>query len=191
MTTHPRGTDQEESDWTDDPHSRATGAARRIPRFDPSNPGHVRLRRLERVAWILDRSIPIGRFRIGLDPIIGLMPGLGDAIGALLSLYVLYEGARLGAPGHILVRMAGNILAETILGAIPLLGDVFDFLWQANSRNMRLIHQHHAPGWRPRSLRAVWISVSIAAALVLAMVIGLTWLAFSALAALIARVGGG
>lgn len=174
-------------DWMNGPRSMETGIARRIPRFDPSNPGHVRLRRLERLSWVLDRAIPVGRFRIGLDPILGLMPGLGDAIGALLSLYVLYEGARLGAPGYVLFRMTGNILIEAVLGAIPVLGDVFDFVWQANSRNMRLIHKYHAPGWRPRSLRAVWFSVLIAAVLVMGVVISLAWMVFNALSALIAR----
>ena len=162
----------------------ATGFAHRIPRSDVANPAHVRLQRLDRLAWILDRSIPVGRFRIGLDPILGLLPGIGDGIGALLSLYLLYEGARLGAPGHVLVRMAGNILIEAILGAIPLLGDVFDFVWQANSRNLRLLHQHHAPGWRERPLRAVWISVLVAAILVLTVIVGLAWLMFEGVAAL-------
>lgn len=174
-------------DWMNGPRSMETGVAKRIPRFDPANPGHVRLRRLERVSWVLDRAIPVGPFRIGLDPILGLVPGVGDSIGALLSLYVLYEGARLGAPGHILVRMTGNILVEAVLGAVPVLGDVFDFVWQANSRNMRLIHKYHAPGWRPRSFRAVWLSVLIAGALILTVVIGVAWLVYNALSALIDR----
>jgi hypothetical protein len=171
-TTHPH----RESDWLGDPEgSQETGIARRIPRADPRNPGQARLQRLERLAWVLDRSIPIGRHRIGLDPILGLLPGVGDAIGALLSVYVLYEGARLGAPAHVLARMAGNILVESILGAVPVLGDLFDFVWQANSRNMQLLHRHHAPGWRPRSLRSVWVAVAIAAVLVLSVVIALAW----------------
>jgi hypothetical protein len=174
-------------DWMNGPRSMETGVARRIPRFDPSNPGHVRLRRLERLAWLLDRAIPVGRSRIGLDPILGLVPGVGDAVGALLSLYVLYEGARLGAPGHILIRMTGNILVESVVGAIPVLGDLFDFVWQANSRNMRLIHKYHAPGWQPRSLRAVWFAVLVAAVVVLAVVISLAWAVFNALSALIER----
>jgi hypothetical protein len=186
MKTTPSPADQE-PDWTDDPGSAETGTARRMPRRDGPNPGHHRLRRLDHLAWLLDRSIPLGRFRIGLDPILGLMPGIGDAVGALLSLYILYEGARLGAPGYILVRMAGNILIEAILGAIPVLGDVFDFVWQANSRNMQLIHKHHAPRWRPRPLRAVWLSVLVAAVLVLAVVIGLAWMIVSALVTLFAR----
>jgi hypothetical protein len=163
------------------PRTLETGVAHRVPRFDPENPGHIRLRRLERIAWLLDRAVPIGRFRIGLDPILGLLPGAGDAIGALLSLYVLYEGARLGAPGYILIRMTGNILLEAVLGAVPFLGDLFDFVWQANSRNTRLIHRYHNPGWKPRSLRAVWFSVAIAAGLVLTVVVAVAWSVFNTL----------
>lgn len=152
------------------------GVAYRIPRSDPANPGHARLRRLERMAWLLDRSIPIGNHRIGLDPLLGLLPGIGDSIGALLSLYVLYEAARLGAPGPVLLRMTGNILVETVLGAFPVLGDAFDFVWQANTRNLRLIHHHHAPNWQPRSLRAGGFAVAGAALLVLATLIAVAWL---------------
>ena len=71
------------------------------------------------------------------------------------------------------MRMTGNILVETIVGAVPLLGDAFDFMWQANTRNMKLIHQHHGPGWKPRPLRAVWIAVLVAAVLLLTHVVAL------------------
>lgn len=188
MTTLSRYSD-EPGDPSRPPRSSETGTARRIPREESSNPTRIRLRRLEWLAWLLDRSIPVGRYRIGLDPILGLVPGVGDSLGALLSLYVLYEGARLGAPGHILVRMAGNILVETLLGAIPVLGDVFDFVWQANARNLQLLKKHHAPGWRPRPLRAVWISVLIAALLILSVIIALAWAVVHALFALFPRIG--
>lgn len=155
-----------------------TGTAYRVPRTAASDPAAVRLRRLDRLSWVLDRAIPIGRYRIGLDPIIGLLPGLGDWIGAMLSVYILYEGARLGAPGGILLRMTGNILIETVIGEIPLLGDLFDFAWQANTRNVALIHRHHGPTWRPRPLRAVWVAVTVVAFLVLTVAVGLTVLLF-------------
>lgn len=175
-------------DWMNGPPpSLEAGVAQRIPRFDPSNPGHVRLRRLERLTWLLDRAVPVGRLRIGLDPILGLIPGVGDALGAVLSLYVLYEGARLGAPVHVLIRMTGNILLETIFGAIPFLGDAFDFVWQANSRNIRLIHRHHATNWRPRSLGAVWLSVLVAAAVVLTVALSVAWWLFTTLSAIAHR----
>src|SRR5690606_6776212 len=103
-----------------------------------------RLKRLRALAWVLDRSIPIGRWRIGLDPILGVIPGLGDWIGAVMSLYVVYESARLGAPARTLARMGGNILVETLVGSIPVLGDVFDAAWQANTRNLALIERHYS-----------------------------------------------
>jgi hypothetical protein len=161
------------SDWNDPLAGLPTGEAYPISTAAGTEPAGARLRRLDRVAWILDRAIPIGRYRIGLDPIIGLLPGVGDWIGALLSVYVLYEGARLGAPNLILLRMTGNILVEAILGEIPLLGDVFDFVWQANTRNLALIHRHHDSTWEPRSLRAVWITVLAVTLLVLTVAIGL------------------
>lgn len=80
------------------------------------------------------------------------MPGFGDWTGAVLSLYVLYEGARLGMGGGVLARMTANILVEMIVGAVPVAGDFFDFVWRANTRNIALIHRHYRPGLPPRSL---------------------------------------
>ncbi len=128
-----------------------------------------RLQRIDRLAWLLDRSIPLGKWRIGLDPILGLLPGAGDWIGSVLSLYVLYEGARLGVRGTVLARMTANILVETIVGSVPLVGDLFDFAWRANTRNMALIHQHYRPGAEPRSLGWVWAVIGGAAFVVLAL----------------------
>jgi hypothetical protein len=99
-----------------------------------------RVRRLRSLAWLLDNSIPLpGGYRIGLDPIIGLVPGLGDAIGALFSAYIINEARSLGAPRSILVRMIGNVALETVLGAIPFAGDLFDAVFKANSRNLALL----------------------------------------------------
>lgn len=142
-----------------------------------------RLRALERLSWILDRSIPLGRWRIGIDPIIGLIPGIGDWLGTALSLYVVYQGARLGVSGPVVARMVGNVALEATVGAIPLLGDLFDFAWQANTRNMDLIKRHYHPGRRPRSLRRVTLAVLMFAVLILA---ALSWLAYLIIKALAA-----
>src|SRR5687767_11533121 len=109
------------------------GVAIPIPRTAAPTDSQRRLNRVRALAWLLDRSIPIGGgWRVGLDPILGLLPGAGDWIGAVLSLYVVFESARLGAPAHLLLRMGGNILVEALIGTVPLIGDLFDFAWQAN-----------------------------------------------------------
>lgn len=102
-----------------------------------------RIRRLRALAWLLDESLPLpGGYRIGLDPLIGLIPGLGDALGALVSAYILNEARRLGAPRSMLMRMAGNVLVESIVGAIPLAGDLFDAAYKANLRNLALLQRY-------------------------------------------------
>jgi hypothetical protein len=149
------------------------GVAIPMPHALPSVGAQRRLRRLRSLAWLLDRSIPLGRWRIGLDPIIGLLPGAGDWIGAVLSLYVLYEGARLGVPAGVLGRMGGNILVETIFGSIPVLGDLFDFAWQANTKNLALVEQHYRPTLEPRSAAKMWLIFGIIVLLVLGLLVGL------------------
>lgn len=98
-------------------------------------------RRVERLAWFLDNSIPIPGLdaRIGIDPLLGLFPGIGDTLGALLSSYILAAAARLGAPKSVLLKMAFNIAVDAVLGALPLLGDLFDMAWKANHRNVKLL----------------------------------------------------
>lgn len=81
---------------------------------------------------------------IGLDPLIGLIPGLGDLIGAGVAIWVVAEAARLGASGFVLFRMGLNIAIDTLGGAIPVAGDVFDALWKANLKNVRLLERHLA-----------------------------------------------
>lgn len=99
--------------------------------------------RVEALAWLLDSAIRLpGGFRIGLDALIGLVPVVGDAAGALLSAYIVREAARLGAPPSLLLRMAFNVLLEGLVGAIPLLGDLFDAAWKANRRNAALLAAH-------------------------------------------------
>jgi hypothetical protein len=145
------------------------GVAIPIPR-EPRPEAEPPLRRLRAFAWFLDRSIPIGgKYRIGIDPLLGLIPGFGDWLGALMSLYILYAGARLGVPVGVLAHMAGNILLEAMVGAVPVLGDLFDFAWQANVRNVQLIEQHYRPELRGRTLRTVWLALLVFAIVVLSL----------------------
>lgn len=85
--------------------------------------------------------IPGTTVRIGLDPILGLVPGLGDAVGAMLGGTVFVEGIRLGASRATMIRIAANIVLDFLVGSVPLLGDVFDFAWKANLRNVALLER--------------------------------------------------
>lgn len=114
-----------------------------------------------RLAWLLDRSVPLpGGFRIGLDGLLGLIPGVGDAIGGGLSTWIVYQAWREGAPRIILARMLLNVGLDTLLGAIPLLGDLFDFFWKSNLRNLELLDAYRrAP--QPTYRRSLWSTLLI------------------------------
>lgn len=101
-------------------------------------------KRLSKLAWFLDNSIPLPgiNYRIGVDAIIGLIPGIGDAVGTLLSSYILGEAARFGVPKTILLKMGYNIAIESIVGIIPFFGDIFDMTWKANYRNVQLLETY-------------------------------------------------
>ena len=102
------------------------------------------LTRLDRLANLLDAAIVVpgtGR-RIGLDALLGLIPGIGDAVAGALSLYIVAEGVRLGVPPRLVARMLMNVAIDTGLGSVPLAGDVFDALFQSNRRNLALLRAH-------------------------------------------------
>jgi hypothetical protein len=105
---------------------------------------HSTRERLNRLAWLLDDSIAIPgiRFRIGLDALLGLIPGIGDALGVLVSSYILREAAQLGVPKTVLIKMAFNVAIEGVIGMIPFAGDLFDAAWKANQRNVRLLNAY-------------------------------------------------
>jgi hypothetical protein len=103
-----------------------------------------RIKRIRNLAYLLDNSIriPGTKYRIGLDPIIGLIPGVGDTIGAILSVYIVSESARLGVPKRTLLHMIYNIGVEALVGAIPIAGDIFDAAWKANAKNAALLDEY-------------------------------------------------
>jgi hypothetical protein len=129
---------------------------------------HEARERLARLAWFLDSSIrvPGTRFTIGLDPLVGLFPILGDLVGVLLSTYILGEAARMGAPKSVLARMGLNIGIEGIVGIVPLAGDVFDAAFKANQRNVRLLDR-----WIEAPRRTERSSKALAAAIILGIVL--------------------
>ena len=112
-----------------------------------------RLRRLAAIARLMDTAIriPGTGIRFGADSVLGLVPLVGDAGGALVGLYIINEARRLGLPPAKLARMLGNVAADSILGSVPLAGDVFDLFFKSHRRNLQLILDHF--GMHPDELR--------------------------------------
>lgn len=98
----------------------------------------------ERLARLLDSQfrVPGTRLRFGADGVLGLLPGVGDAAGLALSAMVIVQAVRLGARGSTVARMVLNVALDTVVGAVPLLGSVFDFAFKANNRNVALLQRH-------------------------------------------------
>lgn len=107
-----------------------------------------RLRWVERIARLMDSQfrLPGTRFRFGLDPLLGLVPIVGDLSTTAVSVALLLTMLRYGASGAVVVRMALNILVDTVVGAVPVLGNVFDFAYKSNERNVALLRRHYAGG---------------------------------------------
>ena len=120
-------------------------------RFSSTSEPAARLSRLRRLAWLIDGAfaLPGTRFRFGLNSVIGLLPVGGDAVLGALSLYIIYEAARLGLPKHKLARMLANVGVEVVGGSVPILGDLFDMALKANLRNLAIIEDHvQRSSWR-------------------------------------------
>lgn len=107
------------------------------------SPAEVR-RRMDAMERLLERSlvIPGTKTGIGLDSVVGLVPVVGDAIAAALGAYILWEARNLGMPKWKLWRLAGNIAFDAAVGAVPVAGDLFDFVFRSNTRNMRIVRAH-------------------------------------------------
>ena len=112
----------------------------------------ARLKRIKRLAWLVDAAfvIPGTKFRFGLNSLIGLAPGAGDAVLGIVSLYIIHQAAQLGVPRPLLMRMIGNVVLEVAGGSVPVLGDLFDVALKANLRNIRIVEDHlRATQFRP------------------------------------------
>lgn len=125
-----------------------------------------RLARAQRVARLWDGiiRIPGTPFSIGLDPLLGLVPGAGDALAAGVSGWLVLEAARLGVPASTLVRMVTNVAIDALIGAIPVAGDVFDFAWKANLKNVELLERHVTEPLAARRAGRGWL-IAVGAAL--------------------------
>jgi hypothetical protein len=100
--------------------------------------------RLDMLATLFDTAfiVPGTKIRFGVEAMLRLIPGVGDAAASALSCYLLYEAYRLGVPRLLLARMIGNVLLEGAVGAVPVAGDAFDVMFRANRRNVALLRQH-------------------------------------------------
>lgn len=128
--------------------------------------------RLRTLARVLDDAlrIPGTRIRFGLDPLLGLFPGAGDAVTGAVATYAIVVAAKLGAPPSVILRMALNILVDVVLGAIPLLGDLFDLGWKSNRKNVRLLERYEA---EPKKVRAAsWVVVGLVILLLIGALVG-------------------
>jgi len=126
---------------------------------------------VSKLAYWLDAGIriPGTSLRFGLDPILGLIPGFGDAAGAILAGWILVEAVRLGASRATVIRIAGNVALDAAVGAIPLLGDIFDFAWKANLRNVALLERHLAAPDRAERADRSFVLLLIGGVVVMAL----------------------
>ncbi len=104
----------------------------------------AKVRQLRQISDLLDNAIrvPGTSLGVGLDPVLGLIPGGGDVLGGLISVYIVFSAATMGLPKETLTRMATNIVFDSLAGIVPVFGDLFDVAWKANSKNMDLLENH-------------------------------------------------
>lgn len=106
-----------------------------------TTPSHPAIERARRVARMLDSTftIPIIRKKIGIDPLLGVVPVWGDIITTVMALYLLWIAYDLRMPNHVLLRMGINIVADLLIGMVPVVGDISDFFWKSNDRNFKIL----------------------------------------------------
>ncbi|HUR83208.1 MAG TPA: DUF4112 domain-containing protein [Thermoanaerobaculia bacterium] len=128
---------------------------------------------MRRFAYFMDEafSIPGTPVKVGLDAIIGLIPGVGDIIGGVLSTWIVIGALRHRVPTRIIMRMLLNIGIDLLFGAVPVAGDVFDFLYEENVKNLRLLEKHRDRRRPPRSFAAIAFAATLIVLLVIAMAV--------------------
>lgn len=128
---------------------------------------------IRRLSNLLDEAIAIPgtSWRFGLDPLLSLIPAAGDYFSLTLSVYIVWQAYRLGTPKETLIRMVIHLLVDAFVGTVPVVGDAFDFVWKANTRNLQLLEAHLGDGLQARKgdrwfllLLIVGVSVLVIAA---------------------------
>jgi hypothetical protein len=151
------------------------------------------LKRIRTVGKLLEGiiAVPGTDKKIGLDPIIGLLTGGGDSVGFVMSAYILVESLRFKLPKETLLRMLTNVAIDAVVGAVPFLGDVFDFFWKSNSKNIRLLEAHlDNPKEQTAADKGFVLLVLVALGLIFAMAIGLTMLVINAIGRVMGLIAG-
>ena len=130
---------------------------------------------LRRFANLMDAAfeIPGTRMRVGLDALLGLIPGIGDVIGGVMSTWIIAGALRHRVPARIIVRMVLNVAVDLFFGAVPVAGDVFDFLFEENVRNMRLLERYRDRRRPPRSTAQIAGVIFAIVLFVIALSIGI------------------
>ena len=135
------------------------------------------LKNLDSLAKLMDArfTIPGTNIKFGLDALIGLVPGAGDFATFIISGYMLKVLAQNGASGFVLARMVLNVIIDSLIGAVPILGDIFDVAFKSNQRNMKLMHEHYVEG---RHHGGAWKIVVPTLILLFVIVTGIAWLTY-------------
>jgi len=121
---------------------------------------------IEYLEWLTERAIPLGRWSFGLDGILGLIPGLGDVVSGIIATYIIGRAARDGVPRAALARMMTNVAIDTLVGSVPFVGDLFDFMYKANTKNLR-IYEESLNGQREQAKDWATVALFVAGMLVL------------------------
>ncbi len=121
---------------------------------------------VRKLAWLLDECIRIGPWAVGFDGLLGLIPGVGDLLGSVFGAWIILSAARDGVPRATIARMMANVAIDTGLGAVPLFGDLFDFIYKSNTKNLKLYQQALQGQNRPRH-DALFVVAVIAGVLVM------------------------
>lgn len=133
----------------------------------------TRLAMVRRVTRLMDEQFSVGGFKFGIDPILNLLPVAGDIGSYLISVALIITMIQHGASGRLAMKMVGNATLDAVIGAIPLIGWIFDFTYKANTRNLKLLTEHYTEGKHRGSAKPIIISVLIVVLLVL---VALVWL---------------
>jgi hypothetical protein len=167
--------------------------ARDWQQSDPTRDAQRHFHGVRQLVNLLDTAfeLPIVGWRIGLDPIIGLIPGVGDAITTVISLYIVVSALKLGAPRIVVARMLVNVLIDALLGAVPIVGDVFDLWFKANARNLALFERSLIGGQSGRrgTHWSDWLVVALAVLALGLVVAGAAWLSYLVFSWIGARLG--